>query len=76
MTLIKFYPGDGTTQMVDVEYVADYPRSPYDKGLNTCAFCLGDPCAEDNPPVDSHIAQYYARNPHAATCPMCDGRPS
>lgn len=66
----SFSPGDGTTVEIDVSRIADYPR-----GANgTCAFCAGDPCAEDG--GDTLIAAYFQRNPRAATCPMCGGQPT
>ncbi len=68
---IPFLPGDGTEIHVEVAYIADFPCAPN----GTCAFCLGDPCAENQPP-HPRIAAYYARNADAQTCPMCDGRPT
>lgn len=66
---VTYCPGDGTTVELDVDYISDFPRGPD----GTCAYCLGDPCAEQRP-THPRIASYYARNPNAATCPMCDGR--
>jgi hypothetical protein len=79
VTAIVFMPGDGTRVVVDVAYVAsDFPRNPD----GTCAFCLGDPCAEWSGP-DSAIARWFARNLDSyrnahmdMTCPMCGGRPT
>jgi hypothetical protein len=71
-TMVKFFPGDGTEQMVEVLHLAgSFARGPD----GACAFCHGDPCNE-SPVEGSLIAEFYGRNPHAETCPMCDGRPS
>lgn len=69
--LIDFLPGDGTRVEVEVAYLADFPCNT--RGF--CAFCNADPCAEGNDET-TLIAQYFARNPRAQACPMCDGRPS
>lgn len=70
--LVPFLTGDGTGEtMLTVTYIAEFPRDT--NGL--CAFCHGDPCAEESSAV-SLISKYFARNKHAATCPCCDGRPS
>jgi hypothetical protein len=71
MTKLEFLPGDGTRVVVEVAYLSDFPRDV--RGL--CAFCHADPCAE-GPDKTTEIALYFARNPRAETCPMCDGRPS
>ena len=70
-TKVKFLPGDGTTIMVEVAWISDFPKDK--DGL--CAFCHGDPCAESTGP-ESEIARFYQRNKRADTCPMCLGRPS
>jgi len=57
--------------MLSVIYLADFAR-----GVDgTCAFCHGDPCAEFGGPT-TLIGAYFARNPRAETCPLCDGRPA
>lgn len=40
-----------------------------------CAYCNGDPCAENSGP-DTHIGAYFARNKWADTCPCCKGSAS
>ena len=67
-----FLPGDGTRVIVEVKYIADGFARDAD---SLCAFCHGDPCAEDADP-QSEIVKYFARNKRAQTCPMCGGRPS
>ncbi|HEY0820998.1 MAG TPA: hypothetical protein VGD46_19585 [Rhizobacter sp.] len=62
--------GDETVEL-EVEDYYEYPRGP--DGL--CALCKGDPCNEESEP-DSLIARWWAANPHASTCPVCDGRPT
>lgn len=69
--LVKFLSGAGTSEMLPVLYVAQYPRGPN----GCCAFCNGDPCNEEGT-TDTPIARFYAAAPHADTCPICDGRPS
>lgn len=62
------HPGDGTTHR---PHLGSCPLAAPD---GTCAFCCGDPCAEDGD--DTRIAEYYRRNPRAETCPVCEGRPT
>lgn len=69
--LVPFYPGDGTNTLINVSYINDLPRDPD----GYCAFCHGDPCAE-NSDESTHIAAYFARNPTATTCPCCKGKAS
>lgn len=70
--LVQFYPGDGSGAVeIEVAYIGDFPRDK--RGY--CAFCHADPCAEETDKT-TLIAQYFARNAHAETCPMCQGRPS
>lgn len=70
--LIPFYPGDGTEVPILVDHIDEYARGTD----GTCAFCHGDPCAEDSP-QDSPIWQYMHNHAYApATCPCCDGRPT
>lgn len=87
MSKVKFYIGDADSHtgwpgyvMLEVDHIAD----GYARGKDgTCAFCQGDPCAEDSPP-ESQIAQYFARNreywirsgARSVSCPCCDGRPT
>ena len=71
LVLVPFYPGDGTLIKLPVAYFAEFLRD----GRGWCAFCHADPCAEDSAP-DSLIAQFFARNTWARTCPCCDGRPT
>lgn len=66
---------------LEVDHWAEFPRAEYDPYDGTCAFCLGDPCAQT--PADQKasdrerlINEYYLHNPHAVTCPVCDGRPT
>jgi hypothetical protein len=40
-----------------------------------CAFCHGDPCAEESD-NDTPIGAYFQRVPHAETCPCCRGMPT
>jgi hypothetical protein len=71
---------DQPSAVMRVTYLTpDMPR-----GVDgTCAYCLGDPCAEDSPP-DSSIARNYATMKNASwtggdqwfTCPACQGRPT
>jgi hypothetical protein len=71
---VPFYCGDGTDAiMLQVRYISDYPKGK--SGL--CAFCHGDPCAQNSPP-DSEIAKYCARTKlaHMRVCPCCRGRQS
>lgn len=69
---VPFLPGDGTEVEVEVAYLASFPCNQEGE----CAFCLGDPCAEEGKDKDTLIAAFWRRNPKAETCPMCDGRPS
>jgi hypothetical protein len=69
--LVPFFPGNGERVMLEVSYLADYPRGTD----GTCAFCHGDPCGERSAP-DTDIMKYWAENTWAETCPMCDGRPT
>jgi hypothetical protein len=68
MPFVKFYPGDGTHESIDVSYIGAYAMN--ERGQ--CAYCNGDPGADSSGP-DSRIAQYYKRNPHAVGCPLCRG---
>ena len=70
--LVSFYEGTGDGPiMLSVSYFAEFLRDL--DGL--CAFCHGDPCAENSHP-SSLISKYYAKSRYAVTCPCCDGRPS
>jgi hypothetical protein len=69
MPLLPYYPGNGTKVLVGVRWIGEYPRG----SDGCCAFCHGDPCAERSGP-ETHIGKFYAENPKAETCPMCDGR--
>lgn len=71
--LVPFLTGYGDGEIpVAVAYIADgFPRNED----GNCAFCNGDPLAEDSP-ADTVIAQFWRRHPNAGTCPMCQGRPS
>lgn len=70
--LVPFYVGDGRGPIfLTVTYVAEYLRGP--DGL--CAFCHGDPLAEESGP-ETLIGNFWARNPHQETCPCCSGRPA
>ena len=71
MPIIPFSPGDGTRIDLEVAKINEFPRDFQD----TCAFCHGDPCAEEDD-RDTEIARYYRRNSWAETCPMCQGRPA
>ena len=73
---IRFYTGDAAPGWpghveLEVDHIAQFPRGQD----GTCAFCHGDPCAENSPP-DSQIAQFFRRNRWAETCPCCEGRPT
>ena len=72
LSTVRFYPGDGTEQFIEVKYISDFARG----GDGLCAFCHGDPCAEEANAADTPIGQFFARNPRAETCPLCGGRPS
>lgn len=56
---------------LEVDRFSDFARGPD----GTCALCHGDPCNESSP-AESLIALWWAANPHADTCPVCDGRPT
>lgn len=77
MPLIRFLPGDGTEEQIEVAYIGQSPRNA--QGL--CAFCNADPCGEDSPP-ESPIRRYIDRNAEFkcpdvyGVCPMCKGAPS
>ena len=73
MIMVPFYCGDGSGAiLLEVSGIAEgYARGPN----GTCAFCNGDPCAEDSKP-GTHIADFFLRNPRAETCPCCGGRPT
>ena len=71
-TSVAFPVGDGSEIRLPVTRIAGgFARGP--GGL--CAFCAGDACGEDSAP-DSPIARFFAANPIAPSCPVCDGRPS
>lgn len=58
-------------EQLEVGAIYDFAR-----GLDgTCAFCQGDPCNEAKS-IDTPISRFYAKNTHAETCPVCDGRPT
>jgi hypothetical protein len=75
--LVEFVPGGPDTYTLPVAYIADdFARGPD----GTCAFCEGDPCAED-PASPERIHRYMAGNPEwpwwqPAHCPFCKGRPT
>jgi hypothetical protein len=71
MSQVAFCPGDGTTIMLEVAYMAEFLRD----NDGVCAFCHGDPCAEESG-TDTPIGAYFQRNPNSETCPCCKGRPS
>jgi len=65
------YQETGKDTMLTVIYIAEFPR-----GIDgTCAYCHGDPCAEDSVP-ESLITKFFKRNSWAETCPCCNGRPT
>jgi hypothetical protein len=65
--VVRFVPGD---VLLPVAYVAEgFARN----ALGRCAFCNGDPCAEESAP-DTPIAQYASlRGAAFETCPFCRG---
>lgn len=72
-TTIKYLPGYGVTYFINVKYIAETPVD--DRSL--CAFCHGDPCAEEA--GVSMIKRFYldcVENgfDKPETCPMCKGR--
>lgn len=67
--IVPFMPGDGATIDLDVAYIAQFPR----RADGTCAFCGGDPLAEESD-LNTHIGAYFARNPRAEACPCCKGQ--
>jgi hypothetical protein len=71
MPIVPFSPGDGTRIELEVAGISEFPRD----AAGTCAFCHGDPCAEEADP-NTEIARYYRRNSWAQTCSMCQGRPT
>jgi hypothetical protein len=75
--LIKFY-GARTDKvyLLPVAYITDdFARGPD----GTCAFCRGDPCAED-PRSPNRIHEYMAGEDWMISkpvhCPFCKGRPT
>lgn len=71
---VPFLCGDGSGEiMLEVSYIAN--GTPYGEAGRSCAFCHGDPCAENDNP-EAEINKYFARNEHPETCPCCSGRPS
>lgn len=80
--LVQFLPGNGAEYMLPVIYIAaDFARGPD----GTCAFCLGDPCAErDDAPerIQRYMNGDYFHNDeweigafkHVEVCPFCEGR--
>ena len=71
--LVPFYVGDGSgALLLTVTRHAEFLRGRD----GTCAFCHGDPCADDSP-ADSLIATFFSRNESLGnTCPCCEGRPT
>lgn len=67
---MKMWMG-GEEVFIEVVSFYEYPRN----AAGFCALCNGDPCNENSPP-DSLIARFYAHEPDAETCPVCDGRPT
>jgi hypothetical protein len=61
--------GDLKSVRLDVLHWAEFPRG----ADGTCAFCHGDPCAE-NGDKDALISRLFAENTWVQTCPVCDGR--
>lgn len=71
MSLVKFLPGNGTEHWCEVDYISDFA-----KNVKGCAFCEGDPCAEEEI-APQRIKDYMhgsAWKPEA--CPFCKGRAS
>jgi hypothetical protein len=68
--LVREHAAD-TSEVPVTRIAGGFARGP--GGL--CAFCAGDACGEDSAP-DSPIARFFAANPIAPSCPVCDGRPS
>jgi len=77
-SMVDFLPGDGKTYVVEVAYIH---QNAVDVN-SLCAFCHGDPCAEEYPenPLSSMIGYYRDSCKDQGytfeTCPMCSGRPS
>lgn len=71
--LIPFYLG-GKTYQIEVDHWAEFPRGK--DGL--CAFCHGDPVAEEeikrSPTPIQELMMEHWRSYEA--CPVCDGRQS
>lgn len=50
MTAVRFLGlGDGEFEDItlEVDYIAEFPRAPWEPHRGTCAFCFGDPTAEE-----------------------------
>lgn len=69
MSLIKFYPGDNTEIILNIDHIANFPK---DKKGN-CAFCHG---LENWEKKRTKIYNYFKKNPHEITCPCCHGKSS
>jgi hypothetical protein len=67
--MVIFYGWDDDHWLLPVTAVYDYPR-----GLDgSCAFCHGDPCAEDADP-ESPIYKYMNHPDYSPpTCSVCRG---
>ncbi len=76
---LEYLPGNGQIYLVNVAYITD--QGAVD-AYGLCAFCHGDPCAEetDNPNSVTIIKYYFdcvaGGLLKVETCPMCQGRPS
>lgn len=73
---VPYIIGDGTDEiMLEGIYIHD---GILEDEQGRCAFCHGDPCAEDSDET-TLIGAFFKRNKGkswADTCPMCGGRPS
>lgn len=85
MPLVRFlglnHDGEYGELELPVDHWAEYPRAEWEPYEGTCAFCLGDPCAEVPAQAKANererlINEFYRHNPHAETCPVCSGRPT
>ncbi len=76
---MKFTMSDGTEVELEAVSFFEYPRG--EDGF--CVLCKGDPCNKATPvegDPETLIAMFYRTGKEngysAATCPVCDGRPS
>jgi hypothetical protein len=69
---VPFLPGNGTEVMLEVKYIAQFPK---DKD-SQCAYCHGDPLAEMEIPASKNIQDFKASLTYFEACPCCHGAAS